>query len=1070
MKAELRVDEDDYGRAGGGLAGRKEGVVPFTLNVLLPALPLLASPRPFGLQHRLTHGTVSFYGKSRSCLLSRMLGHTMPRSDDESLSRQSSLPTLTHQNGSPQQQQDQLISSSKTSTTLTTPELVTSNLSETELPLSTSKSPTTSDVDGVEDGQVEKEKTDTNSTEDKVGVCKTVESDGAPTSTQVVSLVTKDEAGVQGDGKRENKISGSMAVESFAIIKDGALITEKHGEGEGEAETSAVSVVEKSASVVALVSNVKNGERAEGETESLDTSTASISIVASTRIGTSALNSAIDSLPKNDLAESEQVEKEEKKICHTPNDIEASDTNITSVTETVNAAKGSDCATMSASITKATSPLLSQKNSVSGRPAMPNKQRDALDKEPMVTTLSELAEQSQIRTQVFDTSGRRSFRILMVSHVCGRLHMLNSLAEKSGAKAIVSCGNLGFFDETSYDNMSITRLRSLLKETKTVSHDHKEKLVRLDDVKLRQAMREQSILSDLPYYIQNESGHADRKFNVPVYALWGAQEDVHVIEKVRDGLYVIPNLNILDESHSHKINDVRLLGLGGDIDYDRLFDHGDSESDIAGECGYVWSSLFQIAQLLQTAKATYNKSETRLFCTFVSCGKDALVALLSKRIGANFSVSGHINAPYCSTYTHWTTQHQASWHEWVEATCTHIRHNWALVQRNVQELCSDAEIVVLSEAMELVRTVPLLDEMRSVWSVVLCDVDAGYAIVNLKNSKLGLETISTGRDFSKRKGYALKKRSLERKLQANKLNVTKLEQAVAVTTANLNQYINQSDSISSKHTHAHKHPQQTGGDSSLPTSTSTSNAPTAHSHRAVSGAQDNTPGGSKETDEQHNHTVQHKEHIQPQISETTPKFTKSKFRTKAKLNLPGMHSTTNANTTTNATHTEQEQYQQTSTTNTANVQVQPQGSRSDTGVNINNTNANTATSTSPRAYIAYVRGIPSHYLQHNVARIFKDVMVKNIVLKPAQGTAFVTVESAEMLEKACAITAEVSPGRFITVAEARSKTQRAPSTSNKSTRRRSSGVKDESGRNMCKFFSSTGKCNKGADCRFLHHT
>ncbi|KNC85848.1 hypothetical protein SARC_01994 [Sphaeroforma arctica JP610] len=150
-------------------------------------------------------------------------------------------------------------------------------------------------------------------------------------------------------------------------------------------------------------------------------------------------------------------------------------------------------------------------------------------KQPLVgSTPAEQANQNNIRTQTFDTPGRRSFRILMVSHVCGRLHLLNNLAEKSGAKAIVSCGNFGFFDAASYDNLPIHTLRKLLREQKGVLPEHKDKLLEFKEDRLREAMKEQNILSELHNYIQNDAGEAERRLHMPLYALWGANEGMTI--------------------------------------------------------------------------------------------------------------------------------------------------------------------------------------------------------------------------------------------------------------------------------------------------------------------------------------------------------------------------------------------------------------------------------------------------------------------------------------------------------------------------------------------------------------
>lgn len=66
---------------------------------------------------------------------------------------------------------------------------------------------------------------------------------------------------------------------------------------------------------------------------------------------------------------------------------------------------------------------------------------------------------------------------------------------------------------------------------------------------------------------------------MPVYTVWGACEDVSVLEKFRSNEYSIGNLNIIDESATTVIDiggvKLRLFGLGGAIAHHKLFDIGE---------------------------------------------------------------------------------------------------------------------------------------------------------------------------------------------------------------------------------------------------------------------------------------------------------------------------------------------------------------------------------------------------------------------------------------------------------------------------------------------------------------
>jgi hypothetical protein len=83
-------------------------------------------------------------------------------------------------------------------------------------------------------------------------------------------------------------------------------------------------------------------------------------------------------------------------------------------------------------------------------------------------------------------------------------------------------------------------------------------------------------LSEFPDFLSGE-----KQFDVPVYTVWGVCEDVTILEKLRSGDYVVPNLHILDEATSYLLDvggvKLRLFGLGGAVIQHRLFDNGEGK-------------------------------------------------------------------------------------------------------------------------------------------------------------------------------------------------------------------------------------------------------------------------------------------------------------------------------------------------------------------------------------------------------------------------------------------------------------------------------------------------------------
>src|SRR5437868_7139591 len=104
------------------------------------------------------------------------------------------------------------------------------------------------------------------------------------------------------------------------------------------------------------------------------------------------------------------------------------------------------------------------------------------------------------------------------------------------------------------------------------------------------------VLSELPLFLE-------RKYtlDVPVYTVWGACEDVRVLEKFRSGEYKVDKLHIIDEASSRLLDvggvKLRLLGLGGAVVVHKLFDNGEGKTTIAGGQGTMWTTVLQMGEL-----------------------------------------------------------------------------------------------------------------------------------------------------------------------------------------------------------------------------------------------------------------------------------------------------------------------------------------------------------------------------------------------------------------------------------------------------------------------------------------
>src|SRR5580704_8548048 len=185
-------------------------------------------------------------------------------------------------------------------------------------------------------------------------------------------------------------------------------------------------------------------------------------------------------------------------------------------------------------------------------------------------------------------------RILLLSDTHGNLDIINELALKLSADCVIHAGDFGFYDEKSVYRLSHRELRLL------ITHSAFKNQYRVDsDTKrdqLIEIIQTHHLLGNFPEYISG-----NKKFIIPVYAVWGNHEDVQVLKNIRNGLH-IDNLFMLDENNIYDFQEdeevaFSLYGLGGNfLVSKKLFDN-----PIAGSCGKVWSTLHQFGILYKNA-------------------------------------------------------------------------------------------------------------------------------------------------------------------------------------------------------------------------------------------------------------------------------------------------------------------------------------------------------------------------------------------------------------------------------------------------------------------------------------
>lgn len=241
-------------------------------------------------------------------------------------------------------------------------------------------------------------------------------------------------------------------------------------------------------------------------------------------------------------------------------------------------------------------------------------------------------------------------------------------------------------------------------------------------------------LSEFPQLLSGEL-----TFNVPVYTVWGACEDVAIVERLRLAAkapihvpedpkasvppivaigghrpatnYSIPNLTVLDEATTRVLLiggvRLRLFGLGGAVVGHKLFDNGTGTATIAGGGGTMWTTMLQIGELVDTAAKVYDQSETRLLVSHAAPGREGLLAQLALVLKADLTVSGGLHFRYGGSYNEFTV------HLDPEAYCAKLEQSrkafaevWEAVRGQVESVVDANQRVLLDNALAVANRVP----------------------------------------------------------------------------------------------------------------------------------------------------------------------------------------------------------------------------------------------------------------------------------------------------------------------------------------------------------------------------
>jgi hypothetical protein len=280
-------------------------------------------------------------------------------------------------------------------------------------------------------------------------------------------------------------------------------------------------------------------------------------------------------------------------------------------------------------------------------------------------------------------------------------------------------------------------------------------------------------LSELPLLLTGEV-----KLEVPVYTVWGACEDVRVLEKFRSKEYKVNNLFIIDEAQSMLLEiggvKLRLLGLGGAVVMHKLFDNGEGRTTIAGGQGTMWTTLLQMGELVDTANRVYDPTETRVFVTHASPAREGILNQLSVTLKADFSVSAGLHFRYGSSYNEFSVNPTLDHYRGkLAASKASFNDVWETVKGEVEPAIqqNEAQQNLLKNALGVVEKMPStaaggnpfggpvtgpalgqVDEsaFKNMWNFNLADAAFGYLVLEIQDGRIGTEMRAQGFNFSHR--------------------------------------------------------------------------------------------------------------------------------------------------------------------------------------------------------------------------------------------------------------------------------------------------------------------------------
>jgi len=324
-------------------------------------------------------------------------------------------------------------------------------------------------------------------------------------------------------------------------------------------------------------------------------------------------------------------------------------------------------------------------------------------------------------------------RFLLISDTHGKLSVINELAERTQADAVIHAGDFGFYADDSYERLSAREFRLLVVHS-DLPKEEKALMLALPSSEQIASAKEHRLVGEFHSYVDGSES-----FRVPVYAVWGNHEDKEIVERLFRGDLSIPNLNMLHHEQAHSAGPAFIYGLGGNL----LPGSKMLQKPIAGGGGKIWSTLSQYADVVRRADAETESTGLRIFVSHVSPGKEPFIELVGARTRVDLTISGHMGPPNCMVWNPFAIQS-------VEESVSRLQNGLEAVR----VACMDAggsEMSWVNESLDFIgqlpedtvqmgRGVEAPRWYRSMTHVNLPDAHVGYAILDVVGKAASIQS------------------------------------------------------------------------------------------------------------------------------------------------------------------------------------------------------------------------------------------------------------------------------------------------------------------------------------------